>query len=127
MTSASNDDLDALLDTYGFLADPQRWNVAVAEEIATKLGIGPLEADHWRVLEHLREAFLLQRELPLGRHLCRQFDLDRDCIAKLFGGLVEAWKVAGLPDPGEEARVYMEDMEQNDSINPPPSAVPKAV
>jgi len=29
------------------------------------------------------------------------------CLEQLFHGTREAWRIAGLPDPGEEARAYM--------------------
>jgi tRNA 2-thiouridine synthesizing protein E len=56
------------------------------------------------------------------RQVCRELDLVSDCVCALFGGPLEAWKVAGLPDPGEEARVYMENMEAHDSITGGPRA-----
>lgn len=40
-----------------------------------------------------------------------ELDLVANCVHRLFGGPLEAWKVAGLPDPGEEARTYMENLE----------------
>ena len=33
--------------------------------------------------------------------------MDKHCVDKLFHSQREAWRVAGLPDPGEEARAYM--------------------
>jgi hypothetical protein len=44
-------------------------------------------------------------------NVCRELDLTEDCVHRLFGGPVEAWKIAGLPDPGEEARAYMLNLE----------------
>jgi len=32
-------------------------------------------------------------------------------ILALFGGPIEVWRLAGLPNPGEEARTYMENQE----------------
>lgn len=38
-------------------------------------------------------------------------DPAEHCVKQLFGGPLEAWRIAGLPDPGEEARAYMANME----------------
>lgn len=104
------------LDANGFLTDPSLWDAHLAARMAGHLGIGELAVGHWRVIERLRSGWLAQGDLPVQRHLCRELDLSAGCIDQLFGGLIEAWKVAGLPDPGEEARVYMENMERNDTI-----------
>ncbi|MCG6943513.1 MAG: TusE/DsrC/DsvC family sulfur relay protein [Thiohalocapsa sp.] len=103
-------------DDNGFLDDPACWSAHLAVRTARQLGVGELAVEHWCVIERLRRGWLDDRRLPVQRHLCRELDLDRDCITMLFGGLIEAWKVAGLPDPGEEARIYMEDMETDDTI-----------
>jgi tRNA 2-thiouridine synthesizing protein E len=29
-------------------------------------------------------------------------------VKQLFGGCLSLWRVAGLPDPGEEARAYLD-------------------
>jgi dissimilatory sulfite reductase related protein len=117
--SLMSDDADnrwAQLDAKGFLTDPILWDAHFATRMAHRLGIAELGLVHWRVVERLRAGWLTEGRLPVQRHLCRELDLDEKCIDTLFGGLVEAWKVAGLPDPGEEARVYMQDMEDNDTI-----------
>jgi dissimilatory sulfite reductase related protein len=113
------------VDAYGFLRDPMRWNAQMAADVAHQLGIGELAVDHWRVIEHLRTGWLTEHRLPVQRLLCRDLALDdQACVTSLFGGLIEAWKVSGLPDPGEEARVYMEDMERADTITPEPTPEP---
>jgi tRNA 2-thiouridine synthesizing protein E len=117
--SLMSDDADnrrAQLDAKGFLTDPILWDAHFATRMAQRLGIAELGLVHWRVVERLRAGWLTEGRLPVQRHLCRELDLDEKCIDTLFGGMVEAWKVAGLPDPGEEARVYMADMEENDTI-----------
>lgn len=38
-----------------------------------------------------------------------------DCIVALFGGPIELWRLAGLPDPGKEARTYMENQEAHEA------------
>jgi tRNA 2-thiouridine synthesizing protein E len=110
-----DDGRNIALDTNGFLIDPAAWDAHLAVQIARRLGIAGLSVAHWRVIERLRSGWVAEAKLPVQRHICREADLDPDCVDTLFGGLVEAWKVAGLPDPGEEARVYMENMEDDDT------------
>jgi tRNA 2-thiouridine synthesizing protein E len=33
--------------------------------------------------------------------------LGKYAVDRLFGGCREAWRIAGLPNPGEEAKSYM--------------------
>jgi len=101
----------ALVGPEGFLVDPRHWDEPLARALAQDLGVGELRQDHWRVIEHLRAHYLAYGTLPWGSHVCRHQGLPDDCIHTLFGGPVEAWKVAGLPDPGEEARAYMLNQE----------------
>lgn len=38
---------------------------------------------------------------------CHGMNMEGNCVRRLFGGPVEAWKIAGLPHPGTEALTYM--------------------
>lgn len=33
--------------------------------------------------------------------------LDADCLHQLFRSPRQAWRIAGLPNPGEEAKAYL--------------------
>jgi tRNA 2-thiouridine synthesizing protein E len=103
--------LEELTDENGFLRDPGDWDRDLAGRMAARLGVDSLGEDHWRILEHIRQHRLQRGTLPWMAHVCRELELDEDCFLRLFGGPIEAWKIAGLPDPGEEARVYMENEE----------------
>lgn len=95
-------------DEDGFLKNPRLWNEDLAELIAETDGIGELTAQHWRVIHYLREHYLKYRNIPVMRHVCWVMHLDRHCVTDLFGeNAKEAWRVAGLPNPGEEAKTYM--------------------
>jgi tRNA 2-thiouridine synthesizing protein E len=100
-------DLPVSFDQDGFLTDADRWDRELAREIAGGLGITGLTQAHWSILCYLRVHYLTQGELPWEAHVCRDLGLDRDCLRRLFGGPLSAWKVAGLPNPGEEARTYL--------------------
>lgn len=114
-------ELDRLLDHNGFMAEPEQWDARLAAKLARRLGLGELRVEQWRIIQQLREAWMVKGSLPVQPSLCRELELQRSCLDDLFGGPLEAWKIAGLPDPGEEARVYMEDMEAVDSITGGPS------
>jgi dissimilatory sulfite reductase related protein len=100
-----------LFDIQGFVRDPDLWDPELAEGIAFELGVGTLQESHWAVIDYLREHYLTNATLPWEGNLCRDLDLVEHCVHRLFGGPLTAWKVAGLPNPGEEARAYMENLE----------------
>ncbi|MBL3601717.1 MAG: TusE/DsrC/DsvC family sulfur relay protein [gamma proteobacterium endosymbiont of Lamellibrachia anaximandri] len=94
-------------DDDGFLIDPYQWNRKMAQTIAETDGIGNLGHDHWAVIHYMRECHLNSGGLPVMSHICRKMHLDKHGVEKLFGGCREAWRIAGLPNPGEEAKTYM--------------------
>lgn len=100
-----------IFDDNGFLADPDLWDRDLALRIADQLGVRELGESHWAVIDYLREHYLANATLPWEGNVCRELDLVEDCVHRLFSGPIEAWKVAGLPDPGEEARTYMLNLE----------------
>lgn len=94
-------------DSTGFLVDTAAWNEELARELAERDGIGMLTPDHWKVIRHLRHNWLDCHSLPAVSHTCHVAGLGPMCMEELFHGPREAWRIAGLPDPGEEARAYM--------------------
>lgn len=97
------------LDEYGFLVNPDDWDRNVAGSLARLCGAGPLDDRHFAVMETLRRHYRHYRAIPPATHVCLELDLDESCIDTLFDGPLVAWKVAGLPNPGEEARVYLDN------------------
>jgi len=108
-THSHEPNLNAIpFDEDGFIKNPRLWNEDLAELLAELDGIGALTAEHWRVIHYLREHYLKYRAMPVMRHVCWVTHLDRHCVTDLFGAdSREAWRVAGLPNPGEEAKAYM--------------------
>jgi tRNA 2-thiouridine synthesizing protein E len=45
------------------------------------------------------------------RQICREAGLSEHCVSELFIDPRLAWRIAGLPNPGEEAKVYLETSE----------------
>ena len=101
--------LGDLLGSEGFLDDPRDWSEDVAIVLAQCDGLPELTHDHWLIINALREHY--QRfgtAPPAFSHLCNQHHLGRHCLERLFRSEREAWRIAGLPDPGEEAKTYMQ-------------------
>ncbi len=83
------------------------WSEELAREIATADGLGELTEAHWRVIHTLREHFVQYGALPPMGLVCGINHLDPHCSDQLFRGAHEAWRVAGLPEPGAEVAGYM--------------------
>lgn len=95
------------VDEDGYLIHPEDWNEMIANNLAECDGIAPLTEAHWSVIQSLRQHFYKTGGVPSLRHVCLENDLDPHCIPRLFRDRGhEAWRVAGLPNPGEEARAY---------------------
>ena len=94
-------------DEDGFLIDPLSWTPEMAVEVARRDGLSGLQPQHWEVIAYLRQHYLQFGTLPVMSHVCRVNHLDRNCVYDLFRNPREAWRIAGLPNPGEEARAYM--------------------
>lgn len=95
------------MDEAGFMRDPNRWNQSAARILAEVHEVGALGPDHWSIIYYLREHHLSYGSLPPMSQVCRTHGLDKHAVQRLFGGCVQAWRVAGLPNPGEEALTYM--------------------
>jgi tRNA 2-thiouridine synthesizing protein E len=95
-----------LFDQDGFLVDPTLWDENLARHIAAGDGLGELGEEHWAIIRFLREHYL-GGGLPAVGHVCRVNQFDRLCIPTLFQSVRSAWRIAGLPNPGEEAKAYM--------------------
>ena len=94
-------------DADGFLQDPALWTEQIATTIARLDGIQDLTETHWRVIDYLRDRYLRYGALPVMGHICLTLHQDRHCVDELFHSPREAWRIAGLPNPGEEAKSYM--------------------
>jgi dissimilatory sulfite reductase related protein len=100
--------IESLTNPDGFFRDPKQWNEHVAGELALRDGLPELTGEHWVVIHALREHFRRFGAVPPAFcHICHETHLGPHCVERLFHGEREAWRIAGLPDPGEEARAYM--------------------
>jgi TusE/DsrC/DsvC family sulfur relay protein len=95
------------VDEDGFLIDPALWNAGMARVIAELEDVGPLGPDHWSIIYYLREHRMTYGAIPPVSQICRTHGMERDSVRRLFGSCRQAWRIAGLPHPGEEALSYM--------------------
>jgi tRNA 2-thiouridine synthesizing protein E len=89
------------VDEDGFIQEADKWNEAVAEDMAKTEEAYPMSEDAWKLVNYLRKYFLDFGIAPPIRMLTKQTGLDLKTIYRLFpGGPAKgACKVAGLPKP----------------------------
>jgi tRNA 2-thiouridine synthesizing protein E len=97
----------ARFDEDGFLVDSDNWTRSLAQQLALQGGIDELTAKHWQVIDFVRERFFSIGSLPVMRLVCRAVGLDPKVAHHLFSSCKSLWQIAGLPNPGEEAKSYM--------------------
>lgn len=95
-------------DEDGFLINSDMWTNELATQVAEQADLGVLNNAHWNIIQFIREKYLTIGAIPPMRRICREFGYERDAVQGLFGGCTQLWKVAGLPNPGEEAKAYMD-------------------
>jgi len=102
MLELREDNISLSVDGEGFLTDSEDWNEDAALALAAREGFAQLSDDQWAVLRALREYYRRYRFFPIIRSICRTVHQPRGCVTDHFADPVTAWKIAGLPNPGEE-------------------------
>lgn len=89
------------VDEDGFIQDPDKWNQALAEDLAKTEEAYPLDEDRWKLVNYIRDYYLKFEVAPPIRMLCKQTGFDLKKVYELFpsGPAKGACKVAGLPKP----------------------------
>jgi len=98
---------NGLFDESGLLMNPLDWTPELARELAAQEGIGELTERHWAFLNALRDYYQRFRVPPPTAKICHDLHLKHGSSHELFHNCLAAWRIAGLPDPGEEARSYL--------------------
>lgn len=97
----------AVFDPDGFLIDPAIWSESLAERIAQNDGLGELTELQLGLVHALRREFSKHGTVTALSHVCHLTGQSANCMQRLFPTAREAWRVAGLPNPGEEAKTYL--------------------
>lgn len=94
-------EMEIEIDEEGFLQEMEKWNQTVAEELARTENASPMQDDHWKVINFIRDYYLKFGIAPPVRMLCKKTGFDQKYIYQLFpsGPAKGACKVAGLPKP----------------------------
>jgi TusE/DsrC/DsvC family sulfur relay protein len=90
------------IDNDGFLVDWEAWSQPVARALAEAENVGELTESRLDILKFLREYYEENRFFPILRFVCKSVHQQSKCVTDQFQDPVKAWKIAGLPNPGEE-------------------------
>lgn len=109
-------DIKINYDTEGFLIDTQQWSETLGKVLAKKEGIESLTLKHWEIIAQLRLHYLQYNAPPSTYEICKDLGQKKLCLIDAFPTMLVAWKIAGLPNPGEEAKAYMENYSDNSTL-----------
>ncbi len=89
------------LDQEGFLKQISNWTREAAHELAQRNDLGPLTADHWKIIEFVRKYYLAHGEGPPIVKIGKAVGMSAAEICRLFpcGVARGAYRLAGLPRP----------------------------
>lgn len=104
---STNTLISPTFDADGFMPDLDKWSTEVARVIADLDGLGQLDEHQITLLQHLRDSYCRLGALPALPHVCHLGGFEPDCMTRLFPSAREVWRLAGLPNPGEEAKAYL--------------------
>lgn len=94
------------LDDDGFLVNIEDWNETAANALAEREGMGTLTKDQLDVLKFMREYYKKYNFFPILRYVCKNVHQPKNCVNEEFMNPVQAWKIAGLPNPGDEVNMF---------------------
>lgn len=94
------------VDDDGFLVNIDDWSEPVARVLAAREGIADLPEDRLDILKFMREYYGKHRFFPIVRYVCKNVHQPNNCVTEQFIDPVTAWKIAGLPNPGEEVLMF---------------------
>lgn len=97
--------IEITLDDRGYLVDYGDWNETVAAALAQREGIGELTKDKLDILKFMRSYYEKHKFFPILRYVCKSVDQPKDCVTEKFIEPITAWKIAGLPNPGDEVNL----------------------
>jgi len=89
------------VDEDGYLVHMAEWDESVARALAERIGMGKLGEDKIEILKFIRDYYRKYDFFPIPRAVCKNVSKPRDCIIEEFCVPLIAWKLAGLPHPGE--------------------------
>ncbi len=90
----------------GSLREGAYWDRTIAEELARINGIWPLTANHWKVIDFVRQYYEEHGNGPTVHKIYKATGFRLQHLIELFPGAItwNAHCIAGLPHPGKEPR-----------------------
>lgn len=98
---------DIQFDDEGYLISRYDWSETLASVLAEKEGITHLTEKHWQVINYIRDYFSRLNAMPPPRIVCRHLGFEGHDIKNMFGSCLAVWRIAGLPNPGDEVKAHM--------------------
>ncbi|MCI4626629.1 MAG: TusE/DsrC/DsvC family sulfur relay protein [Candidatus Magnetoovum sp. WYHC-5] len=95
------------IDDGGFLRNLFPWNEHIACVLAEKLGVEELTEGKMDIIKVMRQYYLEFKSFPILGVVCKNLDRSKNCVKEEFVDPLIAWKIAGLPNPGEEVIAYV--------------------
>ena len=101
MPKAVLDGIEIEVDEDGFIREPDKWSRALAEELAKTENAYPMNENHWKIVDFIRDYYLKFGVAPPIRMVVKKTGIELKQIYQLFpsGPAKGACKVAGLPKP----------------------------
>ena len=94
-------------DQDGFTIDPRHWTDESTRRTATEDGFGDLSQEQWQIVHTIHGLYDKTGAWPGVHQLCHHLHTNRYHLEALFGDSFEAYRLAGVPNPGEEAKTYL--------------------
>jgi TusE/DsrC/DsvC family sulfur relay protein len=89
------------VDDEGYLVNFDDWDESAARALAAREGINELADDRIAILKFIREYYKTYNFFPILNAVCKRVSEPKDCVQEKFMNALVAWKIAGLPRPGE--------------------------
>jgi TusE/DsrC/DsvC family sulfur relay protein len=86
----------------GYLEDYHTWNEDIGRALAEREGLGNLAQEQMEILKFMRDYYDKFHAFPMLGYVCRNIHQPKECVSEQFMDPLEAWKIAGLPEPIEE-------------------------
>jgi TusE/DsrC/DsvC family sulfur relay protein len=94
------------VDNDGYLINFEEWNEEIGQVLANQEGVGELTKDKIDILKFMRSYYHEHKFFPILRQVCKNVHQPNNCFIDTFIDPVKAWKIAGLPNPGEEVNMF---------------------
>jgi tRNA 2-thiouridine synthesizing protein E len=94
------------VDAQGYLVNFEEWNEGIASLLAVQEGVGELTSDRLDIIRFMRTYYREHHFFPIIRSICKKAHQPKECFTEQFINPVKAWKIAGLPNPGDEVEMF---------------------